>query len=405
MKYAEIRNHEGSQMIDDTYENFRLSWTQSASMPIPGVTGVHIDVNEKGERICTYPYLDHANRYSFLWKGGNTLPPRWFCAESECLPRAFTPFRPGYYIGSPFQDLQVSEGYGNLVVRPTIALLQGPEVMWRSKVSGIQVPHIMALASAMPNIVYTFTQYAKQGFHVRWPIQYRINLWQRAASVELPIYERGTFSGNNVGYTELELVAPYIAPQTSIKCYFKTKDNEKFRYWTFEQEAKLSTMIFAYGLEDSKIEDDRGEMVIKNERGETIFNNRYDYMRILKYFSSINALRLEGDNLRNAPKRFSFPGRRIAVVALHPYCCIANKRKGREGFIFNTGFWFPDPSTVEFTSCASMVGNNFEGYYSAHPNFVKMAELINVMILDVTGCTPGWRYELKYRNGDPGVYI
>ena len=405
MKYAELKSTSGSHMIDDTYENFRLSWVQTARRSPVSVSGVHIEINDKGERVCTMPYLDHANGKTSIWPSGQPWPTMHAYAMSECRPHNFWDFKPRYYIGSPFAGLRVSEGFGGMVVRPMIGFFEGPRYIRKSK-NGILVPHIVALASSMPNIVYTLMQ-CSNGINPRidtnFPINYRVNLWQRASSVELPIYTRGTFSGNDVGYTEIERVSPYQAEVfgTSI---LKTKDNEKFNHWTFEQEAKLSTMLFAYGLEDSKIEDVRGEMIIKNEQGETIFNNRYDYMRILKYFPSINTLVLDGESLRNSPKRFSFPGRKIAVVALHPYCCVANG-KGGHGYVFNTGFWFPDPSTVEFTSCASLLEGNPDGYNSVHPNFVKMAELINVMILDVTGCTPGWSFEITQGNGDPGVYV
>ena len=403
MNYAEIRNNAGSQMIDDTYENFRLSWAQpfiSRDMGSGMVTGVHVEVNEKGERVCTYPYLDIANGVSWIWPSG-AFPqggPRFEAWKT--MSATLRTFGASYYIGSPFIGIQTTEGVGHDLVRPTLLLFGGETSISRSLKSGIMISRIMAIASAMPNIIYTFTQFAtKKNFELfnPFPFQYRINLWQRAASVELPIYERGTFAGNDVGYTELERVAPYIAPYTSITCRFKTKDNEKFKHWTFEQEARFSTMLFVYGLEDSTIKSDYGEMIIKNERGEIIFNNRYDYMRILKYFPSINTLKLEGKNLRNRPQRFSFPGRKIAVAALHPYACIANTRKGRPSYMFNTGFWFPDPSTVEFTSCASMIESNFDGYYSANQSCVNMAELINVMILDVTGCSPGWRAEVESR--------
>lgn len=406
MKYAELKNVIGSHIIDDTYENFRLSWVQSARRYPVSVSGLHIEINDKGERVCTMPYLDHANKKMSIWPKGQQWPSMYASALDECRPRHFRNFIPRYYIGSPFAGLRVSEGFGGMVVRPTIVFFEGPQYIPRSKASGILLPHIVAIASAMPNIVYSLTQCANTANPAvgsDFPINYRVNLWQRAASVALPIYNNGTFSGNDVGYTEIEHVPPYQGEVFGAS-EFRVKDNEKFKHWTFEQEAKLSTMLFAYGLEDSKIEDDRGEMIVKNERGESIFNNRYDYMRILKYLPSVNTLALEGNSLRNAPKRFSFPGRRIAVVASHPYCCVANG-KGGYGYVFNTGFWFPDPSTVEFTSCASFLRFNPSGYDYVHPSFVKMAELINVMILDVTGCTPGWRYELKYRNGDPGVYI
>lgn len=401
MNYAEIRNDAGSLMVDDTYENFRLTWVQSAAALEIGqqlATGVHVEIDKQGNRICTYPYLDIADGVSWIWSNRYGRLPRTFRFEDfGSTPGTIIPFGIAYYIGSPFLGWAMSDGYGHAVVRPTLKLAGGAISIMRSKRSGMMVSHIIAVASAMPNIIYTFTQFAtEKNFRLaRFPFQYRINLWQRAASVELPIYEHGNFAGSNVGYTELELVREYMAPGTDIKSHFKTKDNEKFKHWSFEQEARFATMLFFYGLEDSSIKNDYGEMIIKNERGETIFNNRYDYMRILKYIPSINALRLDGGNLRNAPQRFTFPGKKIAVVALQPYSCIANTRKGRPSYIFNTGFWFPDPSTVEFTSCASMIESNFDGYYSADQSCVNMAELINVMILDVTGCTPGWRTEIN----------
>ena len=405
MKYAELKNTAGSHLIDDTYENLRLIWTQSTlDRPNP-ISGIHVEVNDQGERICTLPYLDYANNRTFLWEKDASVPLiRGGYHPEVHPPEPFRMLAPRYYIGSPFEGFQSPVGYGTFLARPTIALLGRFRRFTRSNASGQIIPPIFALASAMPNTIYTFTQYArKKDFYLmEYPCKQYINLWQRAASVTLPIYDRGTFSGTDVGYTELERVAPYPSSM-GFNCYFKAKDNEKFQHWTFKQEAQFSTMVYIYGLDESEVKRDRGELIVKNDRGETIFNNRYDYMRILKYLPSINALALNGDNLYNAPKRFSFPGRKIAVAALHPYCCIANRRKGERGYIFNTGFWFPDPSTVEFTSCASLIGTNFEGFYTAHQNFVNMAELVNVMILDVTGCTPGWRLETQY--GESGIIM
>ena len=401
MKYAEVKNEADAYMINDTYINYRLTWVQNANALYGDPSGIHIDVSETGERVCTLPYLDYANHKSFLWPESESQPivPVDILGGNE-PPYPFFRFYPHYYVGSPFIFPIVGEHYGGACVRPTIWLEYGPRHLLKEKNTGIVAHPMYAIASAMPNIVYTFTQYTAQGVSsTQWPIRYFVNLWQRSASVTLPVYKDSVFSGWDVGYTDMEQVEPYPAwPGTGLKSTFKVVDNEKFKYWTFEQEARLSTMVFAYGLENSSEISDRGEMIVKNATGKTIFNNRYDYMRILRYIPSINALAIDGKNLYNAPKRFSFPGRKIAVVALHPYCCMTGSPPGADrGVVFNTGFWFPDPSTVEFTTCATLCGSIFtdEAYQTPAPSIIKMAELLNVMILDVTGCTPGWRYEAE----------
>ena len=136
---------------------------------------------------------------------------------------------------------------------------------------------------------------------------------------------------------------------------------------------------------------------MRNERGEVIFNNRYDYMRMLAYFHNVNALSLDGAGVHNVPKRFSFPGRRIAVSALSQNACFAYAEGGKQ-YLYNTGFWFPDTSTVEFTTCVSqfMPGGENERYPDIlSQEMVNLAALLNVMILDVTGCTPGWMQEAE----------
>ena len=47
MKYAELKSTSGSHMIDDIYENFRLSWVQTALRSPVSVSGVHIEINDK----------------------------------------------------------------------------------------------------------------------------------------------------------------------------------------------------------------------------------------------------------------------------------------------------------------------------------------------------------------------
>ena len=50
MNYAEIRNDAGSLMVDDTYENFRLTWVQSAAALEIGqqlATGVHVEIDKQ----------------------------------------------------------------------------------------------------------------------------------------------------------------------------------------------------------------------------------------------------------------------------------------------------------------------------------------------------------------------
>ena len=414
MKYAELKNEAGSYLIDDTYTNWRLISMQSTgtSLRTANVSGIHIEMNANNERVCTYPYLDYANGHSYIWPSTSTAPPAGYAARSDedinetAAGVVFWTFNPHYYIGTPFifPTQGTGLGHGTMCVRPTIWLENGPRRLSIAQNSGLSVPHMFAIASAMPNIVYTFTQY-RIDTDPRYKFRYFVNLWQRAASVNLPVYQNARFSGQNVGYSELEQVAPYPAwERTNLKSVFKVKDNEKFQHWTFEQEARFSTMVFTYGIDDDKNIADKGEMIVKNERGEIIFNNRYDSMRILKYLPSINTLTINGNDLGNSPKRFSFPGRKIAVVALQPYCCVTSSPPGADrGYIFNTGFWFPDPSTVEFTTCATLNGTLFneDAYRTPQPSIIKMAELLNIMILDVTGCTPFWRYETKF--GDPPI--
>ena len=133
-----------------------------------------------------------------------------------------------------------------------------------------------------------------------------------------------------------------------------------------------------------------------NERGEVVFNNRYDYMRILDYFPSVNALSFDGAGIYNSPKRHSYPGRKIAVVALSQNACYAAGVGGDER-LYNTGFWFPNPSTVEFTTCVTpfVRAQETEQYPGLSQDFASLASLLGVMILDVTGCTPGWKYEAE----------
>lgn len=229
----------------------------------------------------------------------------------------------------------------------------------------------------MPNIVYTFVTVSSWGKK-----KTLINFWQRRSSLSQSLFYGKTFQGNNVGYTEFENRKP--------------KDNGNFKAETFQEEAETAPILYAYGLRDSKIALQKGEMIVRNEHGEVIFNNRYDYMRMLAYFHSVNALSLDGAGLRNSPKRFSFPGRRIAVCSLSQNACFAYAEGGKQ-YLYNTGFWFPDTSTVEFTTCVSQFnpGGTVEIYPDLSQEMVNLAALLNVMILDVTGCTPGWMQEAE----------
>lgn len=229
----------------------------------------------------------------------------------------------------------------------------------------------------MPNIVYTFASVSN-----RERKAHLINFWQRKNSLSQSLFYGKTFQGNNVGYTEFENGVP--------------KNNGNFKAETFQEEAETAPILYAYGLKDSKIAFQKGEMIVRNERGEVVFNNRYDYMRMLVYFHNINALSLDGAGLHNTPKRFSFPGRRIAVSSLSQNACFAYAEGGKQ-YLYNTGFWFPDPSTVEFTTCVSQLAPEgaFERYPDLSQEMVNLAALLNVMILDVTGCTPGWMQEAE----------
>ena len=335
MRYAEIRNSAGSYIIDDTYHNYRLNWMPDVKSQ-RCLTGLGIERNDKGVRVCTFPYYDYVNGKTYLWRQGERFPNPWCRKDAPNKDGLNSPKT--YLCGSAIDILGSSSFHGFAGRgRHSILMLEAPYLHARFAIAkGVEVPYIFALGAAMPNIVYTFAGVSS------WRRKaILINFWQRRNSLSQSLVYGNTFQGNNIGYTEFENAVP--------------KNNGNFQMESFQEEAETAPILFAYGLKDSKIALQKGEMVVRNERGEVVFNNRYDYMRILNYFHNINALSLDGAGLHNAPKRFSFPGRRIAVSALSQNACFAYAEGGK-AYLYNTGFWFPDPSTVEFTTCVSLFG-------------------------------------------------
>ena len=376
MRYAEIRNSAGSYIIDDTYHNYRLNWMPDVKSQ-RCLTGLGIERNDKGVRVCTFPYYDYVNGKTYLWHQGERFPNPWCRKDAPNKDGLNSPKT--YLCGSAIDILGSSSFHGFAGRgRHSILMLEAPYLHARFAIAkGVEVPYIFALGAAMPNIVYTFAGVSRRK-------AFLINFWQRRNSLSQSLVYGNTFQGNNIGYTEFENAVP--------------KNNGNFQMESFQEEAETAPILFAYGLKDSKIALQKGEMVVRNERGEVVFNNRYDYMRILNYFHNINALSLDGAGLHNAPKRFSFPGRRIAVSALSQNACFAYAEGGK-AYLYNTGFWFPDPSTVEFTTCVSLFGGEPPAGGVRYPDLsqemVNLASLLNVMILDVTGCTPGWIQEAE----------
>ena len=388
MRYTELRNNAGSQIIDDTYRNYRLSYMLPVKIQ-RCCTGLHVAIDSQGRRICTFPYYDYANGKSYIWGRGALYPNPW------CLKSTPNKAEGAYASNSPKSMLRLGESFvSDLHVGEHIRQRRQPMLgLWsaffttRFPVSRDHtVPSMVALGAAMPNIVYNLTV-DFSGYNTDSPLSFNTNLWQRAPFLTQQLYDADnrrdiTFHGTNVGYTEFEGQMP--------------KSNENFTVETFQEEAETAPVLYAFGLADSKINLDKGEMVVKNERNEVVFNNRFDYMRILDYFPSINALVLNGQNLSNSPKRFSYPGRKIAVVARpQDVFCIREKSWPYTLYTYCTGFWFPDSSTVEFTTCTSASDYSQGGASLVNQNAVDHAALANVMILDVTGCTPGWKYEAE----------
>ena len=378
MQYVAIRNSAGSYIIDDTYHNYRLNWMPDVKSQ-RCLTGLGIERNVKGARVCTFPYYDYVNGKTYLWRQGERFPNPWCRKDAPNKDGLDSPKT--YLCGSAIDILGSSSFHGFAGRgRHSILMLEAPYLHARFAIAkGVEVPYIFALGAAMPNIVYTFAGVSS------WRRKaILINFWQRRNSLSQSLVYGNTFQGNNIGYTEFENAVP--------------KNNGNFQMESFQEEAETAPILFAYGLKDSKIALQKGEMVVRNERGEVVFNNRYDYMRILNYFHNINALSLDGAGLHNAPKRFSFPGRRIAVSALSQNACFAYAEGGK-AYLYNTGFWFPDPSTVEFTTCVSLFGGEPPAGGVRYPDLsqemVNLASLLNVMILDVTGCTPGWIQEAE----------
>ena len=396
MQYAEIRNANGSYIIGDTYQNYRLSTIPMVKMQ-RCLTGLHVEKNAAGERVCTFPYYDYANGKTYPWPQGGKYPNPWCQPGVPNKVRSVASFANVKTKFDRPRDLWTTGafyGYAGHGVQSMLAL-ESPTWQKRFTIgSGATVPYIFALGAAMPNIVYTFTtisNYQTQRVKV-----HTINCWQRTKSLSQPLANGGTFTGSDVGYTAFTQVH-WIPDNVSGDSMYKPVDNANFTAKAFQEEMETAPILYAYGLEDSRISLDKGEMVVMNERGEVIFNNRYDYMRVLAYYPSINALSFRGNSLYNSPQRFSFPGRKIAVVALSQNACFAYGA-GRAEWLYNTGFWFPDTSTVEFTTCVTphiRGGSDTDRYPDLSEDFASLASLLGVMILDVTGATPGWKQEAE----------
>lgn len=399
MQYAEIRNANGSYIIDDTYQNYRLSTIPMVKMQ-RCLTGLHVEKNAAGERVCTFPYYDYANGKTYPWPQGGKYPNPWCQLATPNKARgAANPASVHTHFNRPRDHWEQGKFYG-YAGRGIQSMLALNSPSWQKQFAigpSVNVPHIFALGAAMPNIVYTFTtifDYIAQKTTV-----HTINCWQRTNALSQPLANGGTFTGSNVGYTEF-VGAHWMPDSVSGMSFYRPIDNENFTAESFQEEMETAPIFFAYGLDDAKLSLDKGEMVVKNERGEVVFNNRYDYMRILAYHPSINALSFRGNSLYNSPQRFSFPGRKIAVAALQQNACFAYGA-GRAEWLYNTGFWFPDPSTVEFTTCVTpfVRGADTDRYPDLSDDFASLASLLGVMILDVTGATPGWKQEAE--TGEP----
>lgn len=372
-------------MIDDTYHNYRLNWMPSVKSQ-RCLTGLHVERNPQGERVCTFPYYDYANGKTYAWRQGDPYPNPW-CPKNT--PNKSSSDFPETIFDRPRDrwTTGIFHGFAGQGIQSMLALTSADLMVKFSISKDKEIPYLFALGSAMPNIVYNFAT-INQGFGQTLDVNL-INCWQRRNSLSQSLRNGMSFQGNNVGYTEFE------GNLYSVQG-LKPKDNGNFKAMTYTEEAETAPILYAYGLENSKITLPKGEMILRNERGEVIFNNRYDYMRMLAYFHSINALSFDGSGIYNSPKRFSFPGRRIAVAALSQNACYASS-SGIAEYLYNTGFWFPDPSTVEFTTCVSLFvrAGDVTAYPDLSQSMVNLASLLNVMILDVTGCTPGWKSEAE----------
>ena len=395
MRYAEIRNANGAHVIDDQYQNYRLSTIPLVKMQ-RCLTGLHIEKNESGDRICTFPYYDYANGKAYPWPQDGKYPNPW------CSPSTPNKVRGKVNVGAVRthfdrpRDLWTTGrfyGYAGHGVQ-SMLVLNSPRWHPRFSISPTDtVPYIFALGAAMPNIVYTFAtlfDYLSQTTTAHF-----VSCWQRKVSLSQSLVDGKSFRGDNVGYTEFDQ-GQYYPDNISGASGYRPRAGENFTAESYLEEMETAPILYAYGLEDSHIALDKGEMVIKNERGEVVFNNRYDYMRILDYFPSVNALSFDGSGLYNSPKRYSYPGRKIAVVALSQNACYA-AGADRSEWLYNTGFWFPDPSTVEFTTCITpfVRAGITDIYPDLSQEFASLASLLGVMILDVTGCTPGWKQEAQ----------
>nr|DAJ71767.1 MAG TPA: hypothetical protein [Caudoviricetes sp.] len=395
MRYAEIKNANGSYVIDDQYQNYRL-----CTIPMVKIqrclTGLHVEKNEAGERVCTFPYYDYANGKTYAWPQGGKYPNPWCPSGApNKLRSTISPASVRTFFDRP-ADLWTTVAFNGYAGKGIQSMLVFESLRWQTRFAispNETVPYIFALGAAMPNVVYTFTTLYD-------PTRQRtmrntINCWQRKSSLSQSLQNGKSFHGNNVGYTEFDHVG-YYPDDVSGASQYKPREGENFTAESYLEEMETAPILYAFGLEDSHIALDKGEMVIKNERGEVVFNNRYDYMRILDYFPSVNALSYDGGGLYNSPKRYSYPGRKIAVVALSQNACYA-AGADRSEWLYNTGFWFPDPSTVEFTTCITpfVRAGITDIYPDLSQDFASLASLLGVMILDVTGCTPGWKQEAQ----------
>lgn len=407
MEYAKFINTHGSQMIDDTYYNLRLLCTFTPGLPKLRISGAHVALNEGGERVYTYPYLDYLDGKSY------TSPDAYKAdLPADRLDTGYVkPILTGQgcrkFVGSPYAwrpsaspngGDRIAQAYVRIMLSRLLTMPDG------TKFDETLTPAMLAVGSASPNIVYSLNQYAtdkSQGFDVAYA---RIlSVWQRTSSLMLPInLGAGVFSGTDVGYNEMVSTTTQSSGAWQYLVGYRPRSNSNFTTGSFENEVEISPTLFvytpppykqqgsAYNLVWSESIDEYGELIIRRADGSVIFNNRYDYMRVLQYLPTVNALTADNNNLHNTPLRLTFPGRKIAVVATSPYYCAAAGGKGSMPMTLTTGFWFPDVSTVEFTVCVTTPAEPLYVPTTVSAYGVAMAALKNVMVLDVTGCDPWW---------------
>lgn len=412
MKYVEFVNAHGSQMIDDTYANYRLLCTLALNRMRhhnmrPSVSGAHVAIDGSGQKVYTYPYLDYLNGKVYTSPDGYLADVP--SATSLLLDSTLQEPIIHKYIGSPYlwrakyapsPGDYVAQAYARILIRRLIIPMGG------DRFDETMRPCWVAIGSSMPNVVYSFNQFAASKDTIGREIPYVriLSMWQLADSISISLCNgASTFNGSNVGYTEFDRTTTQKDASWEYRIGLKPRDNANFTAMSFTDTVELAPTLFVYGLAPHTIVSghptqvtwtesiaEKGELVIRRADGRVVFNNRYDYMRVLQYLPDVNALVMDGKNLRNAPLRLTFPGRKIAVVSVAPYAYPVLTGSGKPPVAFSTGFYLPDPSTVEFTTCiTSPAGYNYS-MGTVNEYGVKMAALKNVMILNVTGCDPWW---------------